>query len=126
MSRIINCMRNPYALRSRIVIDEISVFILLAEKTEVWSCLGRGLSHEMRVTLFTPPPLLPSVETPSPIEVSSDTIKEVTVSDDKDIKENYGSNLEEPPGSLAEDCVGQVITRNENIESNEIVTYTIL
>ncbi|KAD4385449.1 hypothetical protein E3N88_25617 [Mikania micrantha] len=80
----------------------------------------------MRITLFTPPPPLPLAETPSPIEASSDTMEDVTVSDDKDIKENYGFNLKEPRRSLVEDGVGQVITRNENTESKEIVTYTIL
>ncbi|KAD5318214.1 hypothetical protein E3N88_18160 [Mikania micrantha] len=73
--------------------------------------------------LFTPHPPSPSAETPSPIEVSSNTMEEVTVSGDKDIKENYVSSLEEPPGSLVEDGAGQ---RNKNIESKEIVTYTIL
>ncbi|KAD5507939.1 hypothetical protein E3N88_15642 [Mikania micrantha] len=53
-------------------------------------------------------------ETPSPIEVSSNTMEEVTVSDVKYIEENYGSNLKESPRSLVEDDADQVTTRNEN------------
>ncbi|KAD5802536.1 hypothetical protein E3N88_13896 [Mikania micrantha] len=69
-------------------------------------------------TLFTQPPPPPSAKTISPIEVSRDTMEEVTVSDDKDINENYGSNLEEPPGSLVEDGAGQGYSISNDMEDD--------
>ncbi|KAD7477014.1 hypothetical protein E3N88_00150 [Mikania micrantha] len=63
-------------------------------------------SSDEDYTAFTSPPSPSSAKTPSPIEVSRNTMEEVMVLDDKDIKENYESNLEEPPRSLVEDGSG--------------------
>ncbi|KAD0514134.1 hypothetical protein E3N88_44144 [Mikania micrantha] len=83
-------------------------------------------SSEEDYTLFTSPLPPSSAQTPSRSRGSGDTMKEVTVSDEKTSKDNYGSNIEKLPKSLVENGVGKVSTRDDVIESKGTLRNTVV